>query len=521
MKTTLKEILQSIVLSDSQVVAGENGQDNVVLSINVIDAPRGLKYVKQGTLIITSGYEWLIKPSDQYNLIHQMNSLGAAGLALKPQLFDNRLPESTKRLADELAFPIIFLGDTLPYADFISFFHNNVFYRPVSQFISIERVYEMLRSSAENEDWYSVGKTLYTCIDRPLYIRGAQVIKNFGDHDFQSISCDIPPRVADDDSPASDEWHVRTFIQQNDETDAMYLGCQSSPESLFPFALYVFGGTEPFTRMELTLINFVVRCLESSNSNRTRKTIQLQEKILSELLEHETPANIHRELQTLGKQIAEDYMVCLFSTDLPHELFPQFLSSVHNIINDHDLLHSTIIGNYSGHLTLLLPTENNSEKWINLICANFSQLLRSDTVVSGFGNLTTLRNLSTSYRQAIEALFWADLRGAHSVISYGSIGFLQLLSKDNTQEKINYLFRKYFENILTYDDAHHSDLLLTLETHIHSFWNFTTTARVLHLDPNTVRYRINKIQDLSNIDLQNFEERLSIELALYLYRLLK
>lgn len=67
-----------------------------------------------------------------------------------------------------------------------------------------------------------------------------------------------------------------------------------------------------------------------------------------------------------------------------------------------------------------------------------------------------------------------------------------------------------------YDEVHGADLVRTLETFLQNSGSWTRCAERLHLHVNSVRYRIQRIQDLTGRDLSRLEDRVDFFLALRL-----
>jgi len=68
--------------------------------------------------------------------------------------------------------------------------------------------------------------------------------------------------------------------------------------------------------------------------------------------------------------------------------------------------------------------------------------------------------------------------------------------------------------IAEYDARTSSDLGLTLRAYVHAGGNLNATAERLFLHRNSVAYRLQRIQDLSGIDLRDQETRLRLMVAL-------
>lgn len=69
------------------------------------------------------------------------------------------------------------------------------------------------------------------------------------------------------------------------------------------------------------------------------------------------------------------------------------------------------------------------------------------------------------------------------------------------------------------ESPHGKELLETLESYFQNLGNQRRIAQEVYTHYNTVAYRLNSIQELSQMDLEDPEHRLQLELALYLRRI--
>jgi DNA-binding PucR family transcriptional regulator len=70
------------------------------------------------------------------------------------------------------------------------------------------------------------------------------------------------------------------------------------------------------------------------------------------------------------------------------------------------------------------------------------------------------------------------------------------------------------EVLREHDAAHGSDYLLTLTAWLDHPGRPTDAARAIHVHPNTMRYRMNRIADLAGLDLEDPVVRLAVRLQL-------
>ena len=68
--------------------------------------------------------------------------------------------------------------------------------------------------------------------------------------------------------------------------------------------------------------------------------------------------------------------------------------------------------------------------------------------------------------------------------------------------------------MLEYDARHRAGLRATLATFLDCSGSWSRTAEALHLHVNTVRYRIDRVEELTGRDLSRLEDRVDVFLAL-------
>ncbi|MEU5849346.1 PucR family transcriptional regulator [Saccharopolyspora shandongensis] len=68
--------------------------------------------------------------------------------------------------------------------------------------------------------------------------------------------------------------------------------------------------------------------------------------------------------------------------------------------------------------------------------------------------------------------------------------------------------------LTSYDADHHSQLVATLSAYLDAFGDVARTAQAMHVHPNTLRYRLRRITEVSGLDLSNPDVRLAVGLQL-------
>lgn len=102
------------------------------------------------------------------------------------------------------------------------------------------------------------------------------------------------------------------------------------------------------------------------------------------------------------------------------------------------------------------------------------------------------------------------------VVSHGELASHVLLLA-SVPDDVRHMFRvRLLDPLQTYDEVHKADLIRTLETFLQQSGSWTKCAEQLHLHVNSVRYRIQRIEELTGRNLSRLEDRVDFFLALRL-----
>lgn len=129
-----------------------------------------------------------------------------------------------------------------------------------------------------------------------------------------------------------------------------------------------------------------------------------------------------------------------------------------------------------------------------------------------------LAHLPDAFRQA-DAARRAAAVGPKGVVLFEELGVLQFLLAPGHRQDLNEFAAAVVGRVDDYDRQRGTDLVATLEALLDSNCQLAVAAKSLHVHPKTVRYRLDRIQDLTGLDLNVREDRLNAELALRILRL--
>ncbi len=117
---TMREVLEQPHLRGTDILAGAAGLDRVVTSINVMENPDILPWVKAGELLITVGYSLSRSDSDIERLIRSLAELDLAGFGIKLGRYVTDVGAEALAVADEMGFPVLGLPTMVSFDDIIN-----------------------------------------------------------------------------------------------------------------------------------------------------------------------------------------------------------------------------------------------------------------------------------------------------------------------------------------------------------------------------------------------------------------
>jgi len=125
-----------------------------------------------------------------------------------------------------------------------------------------------------------------------------------------------------------------------------------------------------------------------------------------------------------------------------------------------------------------------------------------------------------SYREAAQAADIARRLQSEMPLYIGDLGIYTFLAHPDYRDDLRALRDSTIGNLINYEERQRADLLQTLEAFFQCHGNHTQTAELLSVHRNTLFYRMNRIAEITGLDLNQPDVRLAVHLALKIHRLL-
>ncbi|MGE4271501.1 MAG: PucR family transcriptional regulator [Desulfitobacterium sp.] len=137
------------------------------------------------------------------------------------------------------------------------------------------------------------------------------------------------------------------------------------------------------------------------------------------------------------------------------------------------------------------------------------------------GDKYVIDQLHHSYQEALFALYLAEFIGKGNQVNHiCNLGIFTLIFQKNNVTELKSLCGKYLNSLIANDKEHNSMFLNTLRCYFDTNLNANETAEQLYLHINTLRYRLKRIEELTDTSLQKIYDRTNLYVALKVYDVL-
>jgi sugar diacid utilization regulator len=115
-----------------------------------------------------------------------------------------------------------------------------------------------------------------------------------------------------------------------------------------------------------------------------------------------------------------------------------------------------------------------------------------------------------------------DEDGAHRVLAFDDTGAYRLLlpAMSEDPDELQRFYAETVEPLVAYDEQYDTDLVTTVETFLDCDGNVAATAQRLFTHRHTIRYRLERVRDLSSLDVGSSDGREKLSLGLKAMRVL-
>jgi DNA-binding PucR family transcriptional regulator len=133
----------------------------------------------------------------------------------------------------------------------------------------------------------------------------------------------------------------------------------------------------------------------------------------------------------------------------------------------------------------------------------------------GIGSVCTQPNdFPRSFREARFALtMQGTVSKADQAVSFDDLGVFRILAESDETASIERFVHQWLGRLLQYDEEKQSRLVSTLSAYLEAGGNYAATSLELAVHRSTLKYRLQRIREISGHDLSNADTAFNLQLA--------
>lgn len=510
MGIAIQELLSQEYFKDFYVLAGAKGLHREIQGITVMEAPDAFQWTKGKELVLSSGYVIAKEPDCIEKAFREGSVQKSAGMMIKRERYLEKIPEEILELFEQYEVPLISMPFSAPWMEVMSQINTAVLNRILQameaemgfpaflyDFVEEEAYYSSMNFQKiakgfglETEDFWepSMPYTRHTLCDYMDMVRYRLV--NQSHQEGPRISwIRVPISVNGSVQAYFAVMEAREFLDYYDEYSIRiaYLMLQGLYEQIVAAQNMGNIGFE----------NFVLYALSATEDDTQKMMFQ---------------ANVQ------GISMSTKYRYVLFRRADNQEELPNRRKEILEAYRKSSLIKYARIAMIGENVGILF-LEDREEDWekghILALLEEFRRrVLKScpETALE-FGYSLDAASLGR-IRQSIEKCQKALNMGKMIYPSlfaweYSQLGALAWL--DIPEEELTHMLSAY--SVLLKDEKN-IELLKTLKVYLENNMNYSATAEKLYVHINTIRKRIDKVNELLQIDWSDNIARMNAELLL-------
>ncbi|GAA4713506.1 PucR family transcriptional regulator [Brevibacillus fulvus] len=239
---------------------------------------------------------------------------------------------------------------------------------------------------------------------------------------------------------------------------------------------------------------------------------------------HTSESFIKRKAESLQVELPAQYLICVIEaeeTRLEQYLYPLLLrDKLLWVMDGAQLILLIGLNSQGGRENALLLRK--VEQFLDDSLEKLVDHTPHGKATAGYGKIySEYSDIVRSYREAlhvleVKRLFFEETRQIKGYHQLGIYRFLrQLKSWSDAEGYVN----EQLKTLAAYDQDNQTHLLETLETYLDSAGKVNVAAQHLHIHINTLNYRLRRIEEIIQVDLDDQNQRTSLYLDLKLNKM--
>ena len=216
-------------------------------------------------------------------------------------------------------------------------------------------------------------------------------------------------------------------------------------------------------------------------------------------------------LQSIGLRMHSQYYVILFSL-ARYELTDDKQVSLQHLF--HSMFPFCAFSFYKQDAVIIIDYPDGEIRLIQLLMSRETDFIQKNFKIAVSDMFQDFSDLRRYYDQAKRTeVFMRKLKKDAVICTYEEIRVYDMMLEEHDPLKVPLFMRRKEHELYEYDMENGTEFFKTLYSYIKHSRRLQDVSNELHIHKNTVSYRINRVKEMFDIDLNNAEIRIGFYLA--------
>lgn len=245
--------------------------------------------------------------------------------------------------------------------------------------------------------------------------------------------------------------------------------------------------------------------------------IRLRRDLVEDLLAGTNLDSVVERGEKFEIDVTRPHAVAIFEGRLCRNDPDRFFSAVQRVARGHRL--GSLLVARGGAVVLVTPQEPDWDALQREVLEDLGSGSCRIGIGAPTGNVT---GYARSYREAQLSLsLLKDHSSTRDVAVFSRLGVYRLLSSSDDPQGVERFAREWIGRLLDYDEKRQADLVLTLSTYLDCGGRYDETAAALSVHRSTLKYRLQRIRQISELSLGEPDVNFNLQLACRAWRTLQ
>lgn len=524
---SVEEVLNLPALDGYKLLGGASGLQRRCKHITILETPTGINWLEGEEFLMTAGYAFINNEKYKEIMLIDAHKKDLSAIAIKENRYFGDISQDLIKQANELDLPLVQLPSNVIYTRVISSFYDMLFYRKNEYLLKLNNIYKkLLDLSFENKNIEGIIYTISNLSNSNVFLLDDSLkLMCFNIVDFKKfnkISCISP----------FNKKGIQLIYQIKDQI-IINKNLKDFFISFYPIIVdgeniayvYIINYCKPDQLSQRAIeygISLIAAKLKRDRNmvitqakvNKTLVKIMLNDDALPEEFYDNVELNLNWENQGFI------YGICIRLNFKENKKVENYEFVIYNYLDNALGENCYLSTNKDDNIFVFLKVDNKDH--LKKIVSNLMKYIETYEDISivsiGISNpYKDIKSIKRLYNEAYLANFFSN----YNIVYYDSLNTIKLLYPLKDDKDVQQYYDETIKKIEEYDKKNGTQFLETLETYFKYNLKKTLVADKLFIHVETLRYRLNRIEEITGYSVEETEGLFALQMGLKIRSLLQ